>query len=150
MRQSERPVRRRTETPVGLCDALRMTARAVTAVYDDALRPLGLRVTQFSLLGRAASLGPVASQQLSAALGLDKTTLTRNLRPLVRRGLLAIEQGDDRRTRLVRLTPAGQTLLKDASARWRAVQASFKQRLPEDEFDRILRQLQRVRAVARH
>ena len=132
-----------------MCDTLRMTARAVSAVYDDALRPLGLRVTQFSLLARAASIGPVESWRLAEALGLDKTTLPRNLRPLERRGLIAIEPGEDRRTRLVRATPAGEGLVKEAAARWRSVQASFKKRLPGGEFERTLRQLGRVRAAAR-
>ena len=132
-----------------LSDALRMTARAVTAVYDDALRPLGLRVTQFSLLARAASMGPVESRRLAEALGLDKTTLPRNLRPLERRGLITIRRGEDRRTKLVRVTPAGASLLKGAVARWRSVQASFRRRLPGGEFDRTLGQLLRVRAVAR-
>ena len=77
------------ESPLCLCDTLRMTARAVTQVYDDALRPLGLRVTQFSLLARAAAMGPVESWRLSEALGLDKTTFSRNLRPLERRKLIA-------------------------------------------------------------
>ncbi len=138
------------DSPPCLCDTLRMTARAVTAVYDDALRPFGLRVTQFSLLARAASMAPVESWRLSEALGLDKTTLPRNLRPLERRGLIAIEPGEDRRTRLVRLTPAGEKLLKEASTCWRSVQASFKKRLHGDEFGRTLRQLLRVRAAARH
>lgn len=137
------------DSPLCLCDTLRMTARAVTAVYDEALRALGLRVTQFTLLARAASIGPVESWRLSESLGLDKTTLTRNLRPLQRRGLIAIEPGEDRRTRLVRATPAGAKLLKEASACWRSVQASFKKRLHTGEFDRTLRQLLRVRAVAR-
>jgi DNA-binding MarR family transcriptional regulator len=137
------------DSPLCLCDTLRMTARAVTAVYDDTLRPLGLRVTQFSLLARAASMGPVESWRLSEALGLDKTTLPRNLRPLERRGLIAIAPGEDRRTRLVRVTPAGKKLLKEAVTRWRSVQASFKERLHDDEFDRTLRQLLRVRAAAR-
>ena len=137
------------DSPLCLCDTLRMTARAVTAVYDDALRPLGLRVTQFSLLARAASMGSVESWRLSEALGLDKTTFSRNLRPLERRRLIAIEAGEDRRTRLVRVTPAGKKLLQEAAAGWRSVQASFRKRLPAGEFDRTLRQLLRVRGVAR-
>jgi len=127
------------ESPLCLCDTLRMTARAVTQVYDDALRPLGLRVTQFSLLARAASMGPVESWRLSEALGLDKTTFSRNLRPLERRKLITIEAGEDRRTRLVQVTPAGEKLLKEASAYWRSVQASFQKRLHDGEFDRTLR-----------
>ncbi len=137
------------ESPLCLCDTLRMTARAVTQVYDDALRPVGLRVTQFSLLGRAASMGPVESWRLSAVLGLDKTTFSRNLRPLERRRLIAIEAGEDRRTRLVRVTPAGEKLLQEAAATWRAVQASFRKRLRAGEFDQTLQQLLRVRAAAR-
>jgi len=136
-------------SPLCLCDTLRMTARAVTQVYDDALRPLGLRVTQFSLLARAASMGPVESWRLSEALGLDKTTFSRNLRPLERRRLIAIEPGEDRRTRLVRVTPAGEKLLEEAYTCWRSVQASFEKRLQGGEFDRTLRQLLRVRAAAR-
>lgn len=138
------------ESPPCLCNTLRMTARAVTAVYDDALRPLRLRVTQYSLLARAVSMGPVESWRLSEALGLDKTTLARNLRPLERRGLIALAPGEDRRTRLVRVTPAGDKLLKEATTSWRSVQASFKKRLHDGEFDRTLRQLLRVRAAARH
>jgi DNA-binding MarR family transcriptional regulator len=106
-------------------------------------------VTQFSLLTRAASTGPVESWRLSEALGLDKTTFSRNLRPLERRGLIAIEAGEDRRTRLVRVTPAGEKLLREAAAIWRSVQASFMKRLRAGEFDRALRQLLRVTAAAR-
>jgi len=126
-----------------------MTARAVTQVYDDALRPVGLRVTQFSLLARAASMGPVESWRLSEALGLDKTTFSRNLRPLGRRRLISTEAGEDRRTKLVRVTPAGEKLLQEAAASWRSVQASFRKRLRAGEFDRMLRQLLRVRGAAR-
>jgi len=126
-----------------------MAARAASLVYDDALRPVGLRVTQFSLLTRAALIGPVESWRLSEAAGLDKTTLSRNLRPLARRGLVAVEPGEDHRTRLIRVTPAGEKLLKEAAARWRAAQGTFKKRLPDGEFDRTLRQLLRVRAAAR-
>lgn len=132
-----------------LCDTLRSTARAVTQVYDGALRPAGLKATQFALLVQAASMGPVESWRLAEALGLDKTTFSRNIRPLARRGLVAIKPGEDRRTRLVRVTPAGEQLLQEAAERWRSVQASFKKRLRAGEFDRTLRQLRRVRAAAR-
>lgn len=134
--------------PVCLCLALRMASRAVSIAYDDALRPFGLKTTQFSLLAQVASLGPVESSRLAEALGLDKTTLPRNLRPLQRRGLIVIERGDDRRTRLVRLTPAGRQLLREAMTAWRSIQASFRKRLG-GEFDRTLDRLSRVTAAAR-
>jgi DNA-binding MarR family transcriptional regulator len=126
-----------------------MTARAISGVYDAALRPIGLRVTQFSLLARVAFLGPVESSRLSESLGHDKTTLPRNLRPLERRRLIAIEPGEDRRTRLVRITPAGRELLNEAFKCWRSVQSSLRAQLPGGEFDGVLRQLARIRDAAR-
>jgi len=132
-----------------LCDTLRMAARAVSVVYDAALRPLGLRTTQFSLLRRAVLMGPVESWRLSESAGLDKTTLPRNLRPLERRGLVTVQRGEDRRTRIVRATPAGEKLLREATVRWRTVQGAFEEHLDNGEFERTLRQLQRVRVAAR-
>lgn len=137
------------EAPLCLCHNLRMAARAVTASYDAALRPHGLRGTQFSLLAATAALGPVESTRLSEALGLDKTTLPRNLRPLARRGLIDIERGKDRRTRQIRITSSGKELLKAAALPWREVQASFKKRLRNKDLGRTLRQLTRITAAAR-
>jgi DNA-binding MarR family transcriptional regulator len=137
------------ETPHCLCGNLRIAARVVSASYDAALRPLDLRLTQMSLLTAAAAKGPIESCRLADSLGLDKTTLPRNLRPLERRRLVAIEPGEDRRKRFVRITPAGEELLEKAFERWKTVQASYKKRLHNDEFERTLRQLLRIRAAAR-
>ena len=106
------------------CTAMRRTARSMTRAYDDAIRPSGLRVTQFSLLV-AAELGGGALKlsQIADILGLERTTLTRDLHPLEKRGLVTVQPGEDRRARIVRVTDAGRRAMVDAMPRWRAAQA---------------------------
>jgi DNA-binding MarR family transcriptional regulator len=90
------------------CKNLRRTARAVTQLYDETLRPSGLRVTQFTLLVAVAVSQPVPITRLADALALDRTTLARDLKPLTERGLVEVAAGEDRRVRVVRLTRQGR------------------------------------------
>lgn len=111
------------------CFAVRRAARAITQVYDRALRPAGLRATQFTLLvvvalGRRLTVGQLADQ-----MGMDRTTLTRNLSPLVERGLVAIHGTQDGRVREVALTPAGTAAVAAALPRWRKAQRAMAGRL---------------------
>ena len=95
------------ETPC-VCATLRRAARAVTAAYDAALAPSGLRITQFSILCKLARLGPLPVTRLAAEAALDRSTMGRNLNPLERRGLVRIEVGNvDQRERVAYLTAAG-------------------------------------------
>lgn len=132
-----------------LCLNLRMAAREVTAAYDAAARRRGLRATQVQVLGGVAALSPVPLGRLASALALDKTSLPRNLRPLIRRGLVAVERGEDRRSRVARLTPAGERLLRAAYPSWRAVQDGFAARLRGTGLLELLGRLRRARAAAR-
>jgi DNA-binding MarR family transcriptional regulator len=105
------------------CATLRRAARAVTAAYDAALAPSGLRITQFSILRRLARLGPLPVTRLAAESALDRSTMGRNLNPLERRGLVRIEVGNvDQRERVVHLTAAGETALEAALPHWRKAQ----------------------------
>lgn len=111
------------------CQALRQAARRVSALYDAAMVPLGLRVSQFGILSRLRSGGPRGIQALAAELAMDRTTLGRNIRPLERDGLLAaIPDPDDRRARLLSLTPAGADLVARAMPAWREAQADYEAR----------------------
>src|SRR5438874_106548 len=85
-----------------LCNALRQASRAVSRLYDEELRSVGLRTTQYSLLRVLARAGQVRQGDLSGLASLDETTLTRNLRPLQKRGWVAVCAGEDRREKLVR------------------------------------------------
>src|SRR6201987_4350623 len=88
------------DTPC-VCATLRRAARAITAAYDAALAPSGLRITQFSILRRLARLGPLPVTRLAAESALDRSTIGRNLNPLERRGLVRIEVGNvDQRERV--------------------------------------------------
>ena len=101
-----------------LCNALRQASRAVSRLYDEELRGVGLRTTQYSLLRVLARAGQVRQGDLSGLTSLDETTLTRNLRPLVDASWIAVRSGDDRREKLVTITKAGTAKLAEARPAW--------------------------------
>lgn len=105
-----------------VCFRLRRAARAVTQLYDRALRPLGLRVTQLSVLVGASSREAVELAPLSTALGMDRTTLLRNVRPLVRKKLLTVTTASGTRRTEIRVTPAGRKLLARIYPVWKRTQ----------------------------
>jgi DNA-binding MarR family transcriptional regulator len=105
-----------------LCFAVRRAARAITQHYDRSLRPSGLRATQFTLLTVLALAGPQPLSRVADRLGMERTTLTRNLRPLVMGGLVAVRDGDDRRVRTLMLTAKGRRTAVAALPAWRQAQ----------------------------
>jgi DNA-binding MarR family transcriptional regulator len=107
------------ETPCA-CTTLRRAARAVTAAYDTALAPSGLRITKFSILRKLARIGPLPVTRLAAEAALDRSTMGRNLNPLERRGLVRIEVGN--RQRVAYLTAAGEAAIEAALPYWRKAQ----------------------------
>ena len=123
------------------CFNLRRATRAVTQLYDDALRPSGLRVTQFSLLVILQSGGPVSISELAQQSGTDRTTLTRNAALLQTEGLVKIDTGADARVRVVSLTAAGARAVEDAYPRWAAVQEALSRQVGTDVLGRLLRDL---------
>jgi DNA-binding MarR family transcriptional regulator len=128
------------------CKNLRRSARAVTRLYDEALRPSGLRITQFTLLVAVAIGEAVPITRLADALSLDRTTLGRDLKPLTDRGLVEIRAGDDRRTRVVRLTGQGRDALGRAYPLWQSAQARIVEQTP---WPVLAAGLQEVAAAAR-
>lgn len=104
-----------------LCFRVRRVSRAITRVYDEALRPVGLQATQLTLLNAIAMGGPDGTSfpRLTAILAMDATTLSRNLRPLAAEGLVAIgRRPEDRRVRTVALTDGGAARLRAALPLW--------------------------------
>jgi len=120
------------------CANLRKAARAVTQVFDDALAPSGLKVTQFTLLVTSRLVGESTINELAERMVMDRTTLSRNLKPLVRSGLLEMQPGEDGRTRLVQLTPAGEQALKEAYPLWQQVQQETVSALGEERHEALL------------
>lgn len=109
------------------CLALRQAARHVTQIYDRFLAPTGLRATQYSILARLKRAGSMTINALAAELGMDRTTLGRNIRPLMRDGLIAAGTGRaDRRSKELRLTAEGQARVREAFKQWSKAQARFE------------------------
>jgi DNA-binding MarR family transcriptional regulator len=121
-----------------LCNALRQATRAVSRLYDEELREVGLRTTQYSLLRCLRAAGEVRQRDLGGLTSLDETTLTRNLRPLMDAGWVAIRPGEDRREKLVRLTDAGAAKLHEARPAWERAQERMRSRLPKGTWASFL------------
>jgi len=124
-----------------VCFALRKTARAVTQFYDRALRPHRLRVTQLSILVGASRFGAVPLAKLAQVLGMDRTTLLRNVRPLVKRRLLEVELDADSRKTEIRATPGGRALLAKVYPAWKKAQDQALQILEGSDWSRSLQAL---------
>ncbi len=111
------------------CFKLRSAARAVTRAYDKALQPLGIKATQFTLLNAIGITAPVSISVLAEKLSMDRTTLTRNLRPLEKHTWITSVAGQGRTVELA-LTEAGRALLEAAKPRWVEAQAKLVGTLP--------------------
>lgn len=108
---------------------LRQLARRVGQHYDRIVAVAGLKTTQYSLLSHLARLGPVRPGELAAGMGMDASTLTRNLKPLIAQGWVSVGAGDDARSRRVTLTDAGRDKRRQAQREWKAAQLALNQRL---------------------
>jgi len=121
-----------------LCGSLRRTSRALTQFYENALRPLGLRATQFTILQALSLTGEVTQNQLGEMLAMDSTTLTRTLPIMDREGWIAVRRGQDRRERRLRLSKAGESQFKRALPAWEKVQSRLRRQLGEPAWKNLL------------
>ena len=108
---------------------LRQLLRSVSRLYEAQMAPTGIKTTQYSLLSHLLTLGPVAPSELAQQMGLDASTLTRNLRPLIDQGYAAQGPGADARSRQITLTDAGRAKHAQAKQHWKRAQLSLNERL---------------------
>lgn len=108
---------------------LRQLSRVVSRHYDAHVAATGLKNTQYSLLSHVALLGPVQPSALAARMRIDASTLTRNLQPLVAQGWVRLGPGDDARSRLVEVTPAGRAKRAEGQRAWKQAQLALNERL---------------------
>jgi DNA-binding MarR family transcriptional regulator len=118
-----------------LCGNLRRTSRALTQLYEDAIRPLGLHTTQHTILQALSLAGEVSQGQLGEMLVMDSTSLTRTLSIMRRHGWIAERRGKDKRERRLRLSPAGEALLARTVPIWEKVQSSLRQQLGDQAWN---------------
>ena len=131
------------------CYNLRRAARATTRLYDDFLKPSGLRSTQYSMLMVAGLRGPVTLTKLAEMTVTERTTLTRNLTILERKGFILIEPGMDRRERRVTITEQGREALMAAIPLWEAAQAHIEHGLGGDRMGSLLKSLSEIISLSR-
>ncbi len=122
-----------------LCASLRRASRALTQLYEEALRPLRLRGSQFTILQALLLAGEVSQGELGQMLAMDSTTLTRTLAIMSRHGWIARRPGEDRRVILIRLSNAGKTQFGRALPYWEKVQARVKKKLGGSRWDELMR-----------
>jgi DNA-binding MarR family transcriptional regulator len=130
-----------------ICFRVRRASRSLTRLYDDALAPAGLTVTQFSILRNSRRLdGPTVSE-LADYTGHERTALWRTLQPLVREGLIELLPGADKRAHRIRITPAGETAVKRAEPLWAESQGRVAALLGEDKQRQLVALLKEVESL---
>lgn len=115
------------------CFRLRRTTRQVTRIYDTHLLPVGLTLSQYSILSNLMRGGPPSVNGMAEILGMDRTTLTRTLKPLITAKLLTLETGDDRRSKRIALTDQGRATWERAKPLWRAAQDEIEAKLGTEQ-----------------
>ncbi|WP_051334473.1 MarR family winged helix-turn-helix transcriptional regulator [Bradyrhizobium sp. Ai1a-2] len=121
-----------------VCLGLNRAARATSRRYDAALKPIGVTSGQFTILSALKRDKPMPISDMADLLGMDRTTLTRNLRPLETFALVAIQpDAGDRRIRSLTLTAKGRTLLKEAVPLWRTAQRESNRRIGPNRWDEL-------------
>ena len=125
------------------------TARAVSRVYAEEMRPAGLARSQFAILGTLERSGPVSLSTLAEGLYMDRTTLTRNLKPLEKAGLAVRRRSEtDARVMLVEITGSGSRRFREALKYWRRAQRRMLELLGENEWQALESKLMTVRELA--
>jgi DNA-binding MarR family transcriptional regulator len=126
------------------CSSLRQASRYVTSFYDQVLSGSGLRVTQFAILSRLRPRAATVTQ-LAHSMVMDRTTLARNLQPLVREQLVQVRPSEqDRRERVIELTDAGRAKVEAILPAWRRAQARFDQQFGAERAAQLLATMRAV------
>ncbi len=132
-----------------LCPAfnIRAASRIITQLFDEILKPSGLQITQFAVLVGVFTLDSPTINQLAKGLIMDRTTLTRGLKPLENEGLIKIVSGEDKRTHFVKLTPKGKSALEKTLPYWEKARTVVSEEFGKKHLDGLLKDLASVREI---
>ena len=130
------------------CHKMREASRKITRRYDEALKPAGIKATQFPILAFIGLNEGVTLTELSSLLGMERTTFLRNLGPLERQGLIKTYDDGYGRARSAKLTAKGVTVMEKALPLWRQAQRSLRKRLGDDIWARVQDELSEIGQLA--
>jgi DNA-binding MarR family transcriptional regulator len=130
-----------------MCANVRRAARALTQHYGEALRPLGLTITQFTIIQAVSLAGEPTQGELGELLAMDSTTLTRTLAIMTRNGWIGKHYGVDRRERRLRLTRTGAFEFNRAVPSWRNAQETIRERLGKGRWDELMKLIDEATSI---
>ncbi|KTE89497.1 MarR family transcriptional regulator [Desulfitobacterium hafniense] len=130
------------------CINTRRASRAVTQFYDDILKPSGITTSQLSLLKHLEIAETATISELAKRMRIDRTTLNRNMKPLIEAEFLEIKQGKDSRTRQIMLTGKGKDAVDRGWKLWGVAQASLKEYMGEEDLAKLVELLSKLEALA--
>ena len=131
-----------------VCFNSRRLSRRISQMYDAILEPSGLKNTQFALLAMVSERQPISITELAHAMSIERTTLTRNLKIMVRDGLLAVSRGQDARSRNVSITGDGKRRVKSAYPLWEKAQGKMLSRVGKRRWTALRAELEAMCAAA--
>jgi DNA-binding MarR family transcriptional regulator len=114
-----------------------LASRAVTRLYNDEIRRMGIEVTQFGMLQLLNHIGPMTQNHLGEYLSAGKTTISRNVKLLERNGWVSVEDGEDRRQRIVKISKAGLKQLERTEPYWQRAQERFEAVIARDQLQAL-------------
>lgn len=120
---------------------LRKANRLIGQAFDNQLQPSGLKATQFTLLATLDKMGVAGVTQLAQVMVMDRTTLSRNLKPLLNKGLIQVLGDQDQRVRQMQLTAQGRSMYEKALPYWEAIQNKVVQRIGKERWEQFLQDL---------
>ena len=129
------------------CFNLRRASRAMTQYFDHMLEPAGIRATQFTLLVSMATLHTSTLTELADSLVMDRTTLTRNLKPLEKMNFIVTLQPRDKRSKAYVLNENGRAVLAKAIPLWQRAQEKIQQELGQERYNLLLRELDAITKI---
>ncbi len=132
-----------------LCPAfnIRAASRIITQLFDEILKPSGMQITQFAVLVGVQILDSPSISKLANGLVMDRTTLTRGLKPLENEGLIKITSGDDKRTHFVKITLKGIKALQKTLPYWEKARTVVSEEFGQKHLDGLLKDLASVREI---
>ena len=125
----------------------RRATRLITQYYDQALAPAGVRSTQYSLLSLLSMMGEASMQEVALVVAMDRTTLTRNLSPLLKKGWVKVVTSSDRRARPLIITPKGQSVLNKALPYWQAAQDRIVTAIGAEQWNVMMQGLHQISLI---